>query len=715
MLYQKLLSALLCICILLSTVCFVSAAETGKDIIVLYTNDVHCGVSDNIGYAGLSAYRNMLEEEGHTVILVDAGDAIQGAPIGTLSKGAYLTDIQNQMGYDVLVPGNHEFDYGMDQFLKLAETSGDYVCCNFLDADGQSVFPPYRLITAGDTTIAFLGITTPETLSSSTPVYFQDADGNYIYSFCEDDSGQALYQAVQRAVDAASQQADYVVAVGHLGMAGSPEIWRSDTVIANTTGIDVFLDAHAHETIPSMTVKNKENEDVILSSTGTKLLNIGKLTISGDGTMTTELIQDYPHKDSAMVDYIGQIEARFSDDLNQIIAQSQVDLIANAEDGSRIIRTKETNAGNFCADAYRAVSGADIAFVNAGGIRANIRKGSVTYGDIIQIHPFSNELCVVEATGQEILDALEMGAKQAPEENGSLQQVSGLSYEIHAYYPSGVVEDEKGNFVKVVGEYRVKNVRIGDEPLELDKIYTLASHNYLLKNAGGGFVMFRDNKLLQDCVMPDNQVLMEYVQKHLNGIIGSAYAASENRIQIFTTPFVDVSKQAWYSGYVSHVFARGIMTGTYDKHFDPDGVMNRAMLVTTLYRLSGSPAVAGSVSSVFSDCTDGMWFSDAILWAYQNGIVDGYGKGIFAPHADLTREAMAKILYQYDLHRGAQPLMSASLEYQDALSISQWALPGVCYCTQNGWLQGSDSMFRPQVFATRAMAAKVLAVMDQPS
>ena len=711
---RRIIVCLLAACMILLLAVPAMGAEPSGDIVVLFTNDVHCGIDDNIGYAGLAAYRDELEAAGHTVILADAGDAIQGAPIGTLSEGSYLIDVMNEVGYDVLVPGNHEFDYGMDNFLKLAERAkSGYTSCNFVDSTGEPVFSPYRLIHCGDRTIAFIGITTPETLSSSTPTYFQDGQGNYIYGFCEGGNGQQLYDAVQAAADAAAKEADYVVAVGHLGMEGSVDHWRSDTVIANTSGIDAFLDAHSHETIPSMTAKNKNGESVLLASTGTKLEHIGQLTIHADGSMETTLVSDYSGRNAEIGNYIDNLTSRFDDVLQEVVATSTVDLIATGPDGSRLVRTQETNLGDFCADAYRAATGADIAFVNGGGIRANISKGSVTMEDIINVHPFSNEICMVETTGQDILDALEFAACFSPDENGSFQQVSGLTYEIHTYIPSGAKEDDKGNFAGIDGEYRVKNVKVGGEPLQTDRTYTLASHNYLLKESGGGFVMFRDDPLLLDCIALDNQVLIDYVEKQLGGKISSEYAHAQKRITIFTTPYADVNADSWYGSYVQYVHDAGLMNGISANLFAPEHTLNRAMMVTTLYRLSGCPKVTSQVSDVFTDCLDNTWYSDAVLWANQNDIITGYGNGLFAPTASLTKEAMAKILYTYSLYTGAPELLSSSLEYTDADAIAEWALPGVCYCTEQGILSGSAGRFSPKADATRAMAAKVLAILDQ--
>lgn len=510
-----------------------AAPQTGEtnDIVILHTNDVHCAIDDAIGYAGVAAYKAEMEAAygEDNVTLVDAGDAIQGGAIGTLSNGAFLVDIMNQVGYDIAVPGNHEFDYGMENFLTLAKERADYqyICANFIDlSTGIGVFPPYEIIDYGDTQIAYVGIDTPESFTKSTPAYFQDENGNYIYSFCQGGSGADLYNAVQLSVDSArSKGADYVVAIGHLGTEGSTPEWQAASVIGSTTGIDAFIDGHSHETY-SRTVKNKEGRDVVLAQTGTKLNAIGKLVIDPDtGKITDELVTDYEAKDPVTAQFIAALQEGFSDILNQVVAKTDVTLTSSdPATGNRLIRNGETNLGDLVADAYRNVMGADIGLANGGGIRADLEQGDITYEDIINIHPYGNEMCVAEATGQEILDALELGASKYPEENGGFLQVSGLTYTIDSSIPSSVVKSDEGEFIKVDGAYRVKNVLVNGEPLDLAKTYTVASHNYMIKNGGDGYVMFQDNKLIKDCTMLDNEVLIDYITKELGGSVGKEYS-----------------------------------------------------------------------------------------------------------------------------------------------------------------------------------------------
>ena len=493
-----------------------------NDIVILYTNDVHCAVDDNLGYTGLATVKNALEAQGKHVVLVDNGDAVQGDTIGTLSNGEYIIDIMNEVGYDVATPGNHEFDYGMDQFFALTEQANfPYVSANFVDSDGNTVLDPYVIKDVAGVKIAFVGISTPKTITTSTPKYFQDDNGNYIYAFQQDETGEKLYAAVQSAVDAArAEGAQFVIDLAHLGIEEDCSPWTSSEVIVNTTGIDAVLDGHSHSMIQGEKVKNKDGAEVLLSSTETKLAYIGCLTIKDDGSMSTTLISD-----NGMKEFIGGIQEEFEELVNTVVASTDVDLIIkDPASGERIVRVSETNLGDLCADAYRAMSGADVAIVNGGGVRADIPAGDITYGQIIAVHPFGNEMCVVECTGQEILDALELGCSKLPAESGGFLQVSGMTYTVDLNVESTVKLDENGMFVSVEGERRVKDVTIGGEPLDPEKTYTLASHNYKLKDCGDGYSMFADNVFLQDSVMIDNQVLINYIVDVLGGTVGEEYA-----------------------------------------------------------------------------------------------------------------------------------------------------------------------------------------------
>ncbi len=535
---KSLLCTLLIAVLLLSSVCCGAFAEGEKDVVILFTSDVHCGIDQGFGYAGLQQVRDYLIAQGNDVILVDDGDNIQGEPIGTMTKGEALVDLMNQMGYSVAIPGNHEFDYGMENFLSLAEKADfPYISCNF-NYKGELVFEPYVIRELGGRKIAFVGVTTPCTLTTSTPKYFQDENGEYVYGFLQDETGEAVYNALQSAVDAArAEGADNVVVMAHLGNEEEVHPWTYGDVLANTSGIDVLLDGHSHDT-DQIVMKNKNGEDVLRSACGTKLACIGWCRIAADGAISTGLYT-WGNKDAApkllgiendMSKAVSAATDTLNEKLQEVVASSMVDLTIydpEAVDANgkpiRMVRRAETNLGDLCADAYRFQSGADVAFVNGGGVRVSINAGDITRNNILSVHPFGNAMCVIEVTGQQILDALEWGSRFVPGETGGFLQVSGLSYEIHSYIESPCVGDDHGMFVGIEGERRVKNVLVGGEPIDPEKTYTLASHDYMLLDAGDGFTMFAGAPLLQERVKLDNQVLSDYITENLGGVIGPEY------------------------------------------------------------------------------------------------------------------------------------------------------------------------------------------------
>ncbi|MCR5233931.1 MAG: bifunctional metallophosphatase/5'-nucleotidase [Lachnospiraceae bacterium] len=525
-------------------------AEKTGDVYILFTSDIHCGVDQGFGLAGLEQVRDTLEAQGNTTILVDDGDSVQGEPIGTLTRGEAVIKLMNEAGYDLAIPGNHDFDYGMDRFLELVDMAGfPYICCNFTYKD-EPVFEPYTIIEAAGKKIGFVGVITPYTIRDSRPRFFQDENGNYVYGFMRDNTGERVYNAVQEAVDAArADGAEFVYVMGHVGNEEDCRPWTYADIIANTTGIDVFLDGHSHDT-EQVVVKNKDGVDVPRSAVGTKLNCIGYSHITAEGEIVETDVLSWPNEKNAaevfgienhMQTKLNEAMDELDDQLDVVVAHSETDLKIydpklkdDKEEPVRIVRSRETNLGDLCADAYRYQTEADISLINGGAVRSDISKGDITYSDILSVNPFGNDLYVIEVTGQQILDALEWGSKSVPGEFGGFLQVSGLSYEIDTSVESSCVTDEHDMFVKVEGDRRVKNVMVGDEPLDPAKKYSLASVSFMLLDSGDGYAMFKDSPVLKSMVEIDNQALIDYIVNTLDGTIGDEYADpyGQGRIKI---------------------------------------------------------------------------------------------------------------------------------------------------------------------------------------
>lgn len=549
-----------------------SNAALEKEIIVLYTNDVHTHIDNELlRYSNIAKMKQELAAAGAEVLLVDAGDHIQGTAFGSMDKGATIVKLMNASGYDLATLGNHEFDYGMEGALNVIQWAGfPYVSANFYNENngmvGDSVLDAYKVFDFGETEVAFVGITTPESFTKSTPAYFQDAKGNYIYGIAGGADGKELYSTVQTAIDAASKEADIVIALGHLGDDPASMPWTSEELIANTTGLDAFIDGHSHSTVEGKAVKDLAGNDVWLTQTGEYLDAIGKMTIKTDGTITTELITEYALADEnvkAIEDsWISEIDTK----LGQVVGSISDTLDNYDADGNRLVRSQETNTGDFAADALYYLfdnmdMDVDVAIMNGGGIRNKAVTGALSYLTCKEIHTFGNVACLQTVTGQQILDALEWGAKDAgAAENGGFLQVSGLKYTIDTNIPSTVQKDEKGVWIGgPTGAYRVKDVQVLNnqtgayEALNLNAEYNLAGYNYTLRDLGDGFAMFDGAVNVLDYVMEDYMVLANYIGSFANGAV-TGYAEPQGRITV-TAEAVEEARPE--DGATAYIVARG--------------------------------------------------------------------------------------------------------------------------------------------------------------
>ena len=528
---KKIILVVLSLILVLGTFLTVTFAEaTSDDIIILYENDVHCAVE---GYSKLSAMKKELQQTYAYVGVVSCGDYIQGSSLGAISRGEYIIELMNLVGYDAVTLGNHEFDFHLDRLEELIGMMNTKpVCCNFQKiGEDASYFNPYKIVSYGDVDIAYIGITTPSTIASSSPAQFKDENGNYQYSF----NPSTLYEVVQKNIDAAEAEgADYIIAISHIGYAEDEtygDLEDVEDLIKNTDGLDVVLDAHSHSVIEKMEIIDREGNEVLLSSTGTKFENIGKLTIS-DGEITTELIktEDYQGTDPIVDAKLNEINGEYATLGERQVAFSQVDLVTHDAEGNRLVRTSETNLGDLCADAVRYVMNADIGYMNGGGLRAAIPNGNITFNDLLSILPFNNTVVLAEVSGQILKDMMEMAVMSWPAEDGSFPHLSGITFSVNTVIPSSVVVNELEEFVEVSGEYRVYDIEIFDketekyEPLSLSKTYTLAASNYFLLEYGSGMTMLKDAKIIQNEGVLDVEALERYIVEALDGTIGEEYA-----------------------------------------------------------------------------------------------------------------------------------------------------------------------------------------------
>ena len=519
-----------------------------EDIKILYTNDIHSYIANTtkdkegnevaaLRLNNIAGYYKKLKNDFKNVMLVDAGDEVQGAIYGAIDRGVDMINIMNNVGYDLACPGNHDFDYGMDAFKGFVqEANYPYISCNFKESNGKNVLDAYKIFEIGGAKIGFVGISTPSTITTSTPTFFQNSKGEFIYTFDGQYKKEDLYNSVQETVDEIKNKVDYVIALGHLGVGIDEQKLgiTSIDVINNTTGLDAFIDGHSHTLMEKKIVKSKDDKDVVLTQTGFYLESgFGVMDITKDGNINTTLVNNIEDKD----DNVKNLEDALIDKVNNQLGQKIATLDKNlyimtpGNDRQRIVRARETNMGNIASDSiYWYINESkkldcDIAFVNGGGLRTGIDAGDVTYLSCKSVMPFGNQICLIKTKGINIKNAIEMGVNvvdgwndewNSPAENGGFIHAAGLKYDVDCNVPCHVKTDSSGMFVSVDGEYRVKNLMVYNkntkeyEPLDDNKEYLLGGINYLLRNQGNGLTMFSDSEVVLDYIDEDYTVFAKY-------------------------------------------------------------------------------------------------------------------------------------------------------------------------------------------------------------
>ena len=531
--------------------------EKSDDIIILHTNDVHCGIMDNIGYDGLMLYKKELQKKYKNVLIVDAGDHIQGDIIGLISKGLDIIEIMNKIGYNVSTIGNHEFDYNLGGLYNCSKKlKCGYISANFVYRNNKTqIFEKYKILEVGNKKIAFLGVTTPQTLTKTNLYREKNKDGKTKYYFLTDNNGQELYDTIQIYINELKEKykVDHIIILSHLGDESPiPTIYNSSYFISQIYGIDAMIDGHTHQKY-NKTCKDKNGNNVLLSQTGTKLNNIGVIKINSNGEFTSEMISEVPKPieeegakkvsrnskdrwiDKEMNDFLINIKNSHSKELNISYGYSDFDFIISTDEikdqHKFTCRSEECTLGNLITDSMRNSRNSDIAFKSAGSIRSDLLKGDITVEKILNVIPYSSSIIIKEVSGQDILDCLEHSVKYSPDKHSKFLQVSGISFKINTSIESTVITDENEMFVKVDGKRRVYDVKVGDEILDKNKKYKVSIDNYL-SEGGDGYSMFTKYDIIEITPKFDNEILGDYIQDDLNGIIPDRYKKTENRIII---------------------------------------------------------------------------------------------------------------------------------------------------------------------------------------
>ena len=678
-------------------------------IVILHTNDVH-GAIDN--YASVAALKDAYEAAGAQVLLMDAGDFIQGSTSVNVSQGANAVELMNMAGYDVATTGNHEFDYGYANLKTLMEQAEfPILAANAFTAEGElAMDEANHTFQLGDVTVGVFGLATPETATKAHPAKLEGV------TFLAEDE---LFACAQEQVDELTAAGcDYIIALGHLGIDAESTGNRSIDLLENVTGIDVFIDGHSHSTQSDIAEETNGTGmvgDTVLTSTGTKLESVGVVDIAADGTIDASTLSmeelnatEGFTPDQDIATRVSEINAQIEEDMGQVIGTSEVDLDGVREN----VRASETNLGDLITDAMLWQAGqdneeVDAAITNGGGIRASIAAGDITKKSVNDVLPFGNTLYVVEVTGAELLEALEASTYCTPEPVGAFPQVAGIEFTINtgAAYDAG--ENYPGTtYAEPASINRVTILTVGGQAFDADATYTIVTNDFMA--AGGDtYYAFSAAESGYDTGISLDQVVMDYITEELDGTVTAArYGQTANRIH--TISYNDVTAGDWFTSDVIYVTLTGLMNGTGDG-FSPNNNINRAQLVTVLYRMAGEPEVTGE--NPFTDVPDGQWYTDAVLWAAENNITDGTSETTFSPNDALTREQMATFLYRFADFETEEPIeITGDLSgYTDADLVADYAVDAMTWAVGEGVISGiGNNTLAPDNTASRAQMATVL-------
>ena len=673
------------------------AVEYNGTIVILHTNDVHGAID---GYAKVAALKAQYEAEGAYVLVMDAGDFIQGQPAVSLSQGATAVELMNMVGYDVAIPGNHEFDYGYDNLKALAEKAEFPILAANITANGTAALDENVVFTAPDgTTIGVFGLDTPETATKANPAKIKGL------TFA---AGEEMFAIASKEVEKLAD-CDYVVCLGHLGIDAESTGNRSIDLLEKVTGIDLFIDGHSHSDLAAIAAATNENRTVgetVVTSTGTALQSIGVVTIK-DGAITTETVSTADitvAEDDAIAARAAEINAEIDAEYGAKFAESEVDLNGERDPGNR---TEETNLGDLIADAllWKAQEQgekADVAITNGGGIRASISAGDITKKDINTVLPFGNTLGIIKLTGSELLNALEASTYCTPTAVGAFPQVSGIEFTVNTFKAYDQGEQYPGStYYGPKSINRVTINSVGGKDFDPNATYTIVTNDFMA--AGGDtYYAFAAADAYYDLGLPMDEVVMEYITKVLGGkVTAEKYGEAAGRITILG--YSDVTASNWYVGAVEYVTENKLVDGTTATTFGPGEGMTRVALATALYRMAGSPEVTGE--NPFTDVADDAAYKNAVIWAYENKIITGRNETTFDPEGTVLRQEIAAMLYRYKGYAAEADLSV----FTDADTISAYATDAMAWMVSTGLFQGNaDGTIAPKATATRAQVATIL-------
>ncbi len=686
-------------------------AEADGAIVILHTNDVHGAIE---GYAKVAALEALYEEAGAYVLVMDAGDFSQGETSVSASQGAVAIELMNMAGYDAAAPGNHEFDYGYENLTKLAGAAQFPILAANITYNGELAFGDNVVFETEDgVKLGVFGLDTPEAKTKSHPGKTVGVE----FAASED-----MYAVAQAQVDELTKAGcDYIICLGHLGIDDETAAAanRSIDLLEKVTGIDVFIDGHSHSTLDQIAEKTNENRTVggtVVTSTGTKLANIGVVMIK-DGEITTDNISSEviaAAEDSEITARAAAIRAEIEKEYGAAFAASEVLLNGDKAPGNR---TEETNLGDLITDAilwYATKDGEDmgvakenvVALTNGGGIRAPIAIGDISKNDVNTVLPFGNTVAYITIKGEALLEALEASTYTTPDAVGGFPQVAGISFTIDT-----TKTYDQGDLYPGSTYYAPKSINrvtidsVNGQDFDPEATYVVVTNDFTA--AGGDTYYAFSVATVVDTGTPMDEALMAYITEVLEGTVpADKYAEPAGRITVVTeasepdepdakpdepaaaVTFSDVTEANWHYAFVTAMVNDGIVTGYPDGTFKPGDSVNWGAALKMVLAYAGYEDAA--------PVEGGTWASGYIALAKSEGLIDGDVE----QNANITRVEMCQLL--------AKALKIEASEKESTFPDTDDGY--VLALAELGVIGGNpDGTFKPNGELTRAQLCKILA------
>ena len=688
---------------------YANGEDTRFNLTIMHTNDTHSYVEN---FPALATAVEKIRTEKTNSLLLDAGDVFSGDLYFNEFQGQASLELMNELGYDAMVFGNHEFDLGSSEFGHQA----------LVDFVSNAKFPMLGANVDFSKDPLFDGLQTKEVVEGATDGHIyngivQEIDGEKVGIFgltteetatissANDITFSDYIEAAELAVaDFEEMGVNKIIALTHLGFNDSADFDNDQLLGKAVPEIDIIVGGHTHVQLPKAVNVGTTEQPTYIVQAGQYTEVLGQLDVTfneeghivGDVETTLHAVKGGEVSESAEEVY-GGILAPFKEGVEELKITETGAVTNVVLDGKREdVRVRETNLGNIIADGMLAAAqkiDSEVAFAvqNSGGIRDSIEVGPITYGEVLKVLPFGNSLAIMELTGEEIYEALEHGAKEYPNPSGGFLQVSGLLYTIDQTAPVGN---------KIVEAY----VLVGDEYIEIDpsESYKVATNVFTAKG-GDDFEVFANAYAEGRVSEPGNIDYLTFIDQLVK--ISPVNAEVEGRI-LNVAPFRDVTLDKWFFPFVQDMYFKGLTQGTSPTTYSPNRYLTRAQAVSFIIRaIEAEP----TKSSTFSDISKLAEQTQLEIAAAQElGIVNGKD-GKFLPNAYVTRAQFALMIQRtYNAIYEEEYVVEEEADYADLGNYADETKNAIYMITELGLASGDNGNFNPGRSTTRAHAAKII-------